>query len=135
MDIGNRHPKRAAEEMNQRNKIHLPFLDGIRGIAILGVFFFHSLHATFGFDNLKWNGIYRDFNVLDSFLALYPFTYGGAGVAIFFVVSGFCIHLRHQRSKDGDWLSFANRRFFRIYPPYLLALLFFSLSRLGALFT
>jgi peptidoglycan/LPS O-acetylase OafA/YrhL len=125
MVFGNRLPKRAAEEMNQRNKIHLPFLDGIRGIAILGVFFFHSLHATFGFDNLKWNGIYRDFNVLDSFLALYPFTYGGAGVAIFFVVSGFCIHLSHQRSKDGGWLSFANRRFFRIYPPYLLALLFF----------
>lgn len=111
--------------MTQSNKIHLPFLDGIRGIAIFSVFLFHSLHATFGFDNLKWNGIFRDFNVSDSFLALYPFTYGGAGVAIFFVVSGFCIHLSHQRSKEGGWLAFANRRFFRIYPPYLLALLVF----------
>ncbi|MEB3317306.1 MAG: acyltransferase [Cyanobacteriota bacterium] len=114
-----------ADEMKQRNKIHLPFLDGIRGIAILGVFFFHALHATFQFDSLKWIGIYRDFNVGDSFLALYPFTYGGSGVAIFFVVSGFCIHLSHQRSQESGWLSFFNRRFFRIYPPYLLALLFF----------
>jgi peptidoglycan/LPS O-acetylase OafA/YrhL len=112
--------------MNQHNKIHLPFLDGIRGLAILGVFLFHSLHATFGFDNLPWRGIYRDFNTSDSFLALYPLTYGGAGVAVFFVVSGFCIHLSHQRSRERSWLSFANRRFFRIYPPYVLALLVFS---------
>ena len=40
----------------------------------------------------------------------------------FFVVSGFCIHLSHQRSKDKGWLLFINRRFFRIYPPYLLAI-------------
>lgn len=111
--------------MNQIHKVHLPFLDGIRGIAILAVFLFHSLGASFGFDKLQWNGLFRDFDTSESFLALYPITYGSAGVAVFFVVSGFCIHLSHQRSKDKGWLSFANRRFFRIYPPYLLAIFLF----------
>jgi len=111
--------------MNPLKKIHLPFLDGIRGIAILAVFLFHSLGASFGFDKLQWDGLFRDFDVSRSFLALYPFTYGSAGVAIFFVVSGFCIHLSHQRSKDKGWLLFANKRFFRIYPPYLLAIFVF----------
>lgn len=107
-------------------KIHLPYLDGIRGIAILGVFLFHSLIASYGFDNLRWNGIFRDFNTSRSFLVLYVFTYGWAGVAIFFVVSGFCIHLSYETSKDKSWSLFAKKRFVRIYPPYFLALLLFS---------
>jgi peptidoglycan/LPS O-acetylase OafA/YrhL len=116
------------------NKVHLPFLDGIRGIAILVVFLFHSLAASFGFGKLPWNGLFPDFDTTRSFLVLYPFTYGSAGVAMFFVVSGFCIHLSHQRSKDKGWLLFANRRLFRIYPPYLLAIaLFFFISPWGSL--
>ena len=104
-----------------RDKEHLPFLDGIRGIAILSVFLFHSLGTSFGFDKLPWAGLFRDFDTSGSFLALYPLTYGHAGVAVFFVVSGFCIHLSHQRSRDKGWACFFNRRFFRIYPPYLVA--------------
>jgi peptidoglycan/LPS O-acetylase OafA/YrhL len=46
------------------------------------------------------------------------------GVAIFFVVSGFCIHLSFQKLKS--WPVFFVKRFFRIYPPYLAALLFFA---------
>ena len=119
--------------MNLNAKIHLPFLDGIRGIAILWVFFFHCLGATFGFDKLPWHGLFRDFDVPNSFLLLLPFSYGYAGVAIFFVVSGFCIHLSHQRSKDKSWALFANKRFFRIYPPYLLAIgIFFFVTPWGA---
>jgi len=106
--------------------IHLPFLDGIRGIAILSVFLFHALGASFGLDALPWNGLFRNFDVSRSFLALYPITYGSAGVAIFIVVSGFCIHLSYERSKDKSWLLFVKKRFFRIYPPYFLALILFS---------
>lgn len=112
--------------MSPMAKIHLPYLDGIRGIAILSVFLFHSLGASFGFDKLQWNGIFRDFDVSRSFLVLYVFTYGWAGVAIFFVVSGFCIHMSYERSKDKSWSLFAKKRFIRIYPPYFLALLLFS---------
>ena len=48
------------------------------------------------------------------------------GVAIFFVVSGFCIHLSFRRGAPGDWRGFFIRRFFRIYPPYFLAVLIFA---------
>lgn len=111
--------------MNRANE-HLPFLDVIRGIAIFAVFLFHSLGASFGFDRLPWDGLFRDFDVLLSFLLLYPLTYGFTGVAAFFVVSGFCIHLSYQRSAQQGWLSFFIRRFFRIYPAYLLAILVFA---------
>lgn len=47
--------------MTPVNKIHLPFLDGLRGLAILSVFLFHGLHATFGYDRLEWSGVYRNF--------------------------------------------------------------------------
>ena len=106
-------------------KIHLPFLDGIRGIAILAVFLFHCLGASYGIDDLPWNGLFRNFEVRNYFMILYPLTYGNAGVAVFFVVSGFCIHLSYKRSEDKRWILFANKRFFRIFPPYILAILVF----------
>ena len=92
----------------------------------MAVFLYHSLGVSFGFDKLPWDGLYRNFDTSKSFLALYPLTYGWSGVSVFFVVSGFCIHLSHQRNKEKGWLSFANSRFFRIYPPYILAILLFS---------
>ncbi len=49
---------------------------------------------------------------------------GGCGVAIFFVVSGFCIHLSHRRSGGSGWPVFFTRRVFRLYPAYLVCLLF-----------
>lgn len=60
---------------------------------------------------------------------------GWAGVALFFVISGFCIHLSYleRRKKSPDislskfaW-SFWYRRFWRIYPPYFAALVAFWL--------
>ncbi len=119
--------------MNRANE-HLPFLDGIRGIAILAVYLYHSLGTSFGFDQLPWVGMFRDFETSRSFLLLYPVTYGFAGVAVFFEVSGFCIHLSHQRSRDKGWGCFFSRRFFRIFPPYLLAVcLFFFIWPWGSL--
>lgn len=110
--------------VDRLDKSRLPYLDGIRGIAILAVFLFHSLKPSFGFFRLEWSGLFPDFNAPISYLLLFPITYGSAGVAIFFVVSGFCIHLSHSRNQNG-WLSFANKRLFRIYPPYLLAIFVF----------
>ncbi|MEO5913120.1 MAG: acyltransferase [Luteolibacter sp.] len=109
-----------------RNDTHIPFLDHIRGIAVLIVFLFHCLGIGYGYDSLKWNGWFYDFNADPTFLALLPLTFGWVGVAIFFVVSGFCIHLSYERSRDKSNAVFFLRRFFRIYPPYLVALLIFS---------
>jgi peptidoglycan/LPS O-acetylase OafA/YrhL len=95
---------------NQRVEI----LDHVRGVAILAVFLFHCLQFPLG-PVVNFSGAGMN-------IVLLPATFGWAGVAVFFVVSGFCIHLSFQR--DGrDWRRFLIRRFFRIYPPYLLALL------------
>ena len=55
------------------------------------------------------------------------FAAGVYGVSIFFVVSGFCIHLSYRRSQDAGWAVFFTRRVFRIYPAYLVSLAFFIL--------
>ncbi len=113
--------------LNPRPEEHITFLDTLRGIAIALVFAFHSLGPSFGVDHLAWSGWLRDFSsVRRSFLALLPASLGWSGVAIFFVVSGFCIHLSHERSRRKGFKVFFIRRFFRIYPPYLLALAFFA---------
>ena len=110
-----------------RHDTHVPFLDHIRGFAILIVFLFHCLMATPGFDPMLWNGWFADFTQMRwPSLLVFPAALGGVGVPIFFVVSGFCIHLSHSRTRQKSIRHFFIRRFFRIYPPYLAALLIFS---------
>jgi len=111
--------------MNESRR-HIDFLDYVRGIAIFSVFLFHSLDWVFHYSSLPWHGWLRDFSVPNSFLVLLPMSFGWAGVAIFFVVSGFCIHFSfYQHGRD--WRSFFVRRFFRIYPPYFFAVLLFGI--------
>jgi peptidoglycan/LPS O-acetylase OafA/YrhL len=104
---------------------HYPFLDGIRGIAILWVFLFHSLGESYGWNHFPWRGWLRSFDEPRSLVLLFPLSLGGLGVAIFFAVSGFCIHLSHVRNREKGWRYFFHRRFFRIYPAYLAAILIF----------
>jgi peptidoglycan/LPS O-acetylase OafA/YrhL len=59
------------------------------------------------------------------FLSLLPLSFGWVGVSIFFVISGFCIHLSFVRNPN--WQKFYIRRFFRIYPPYFFAVILFAL--------
>lgn len=105
---------------------HINFLDHIRGVAILIVFIYHCLAAAYGFDYFKWNGWFLNFDANRSVLAIFPATFGWIGVPIFFVVSGFCIHISHQKSSNKSISSFFARRFFRIYPAYFVAILIFS---------
>ncbi|HXC36779.1 MAG TPA: acyltransferase family protein, partial [Candidatus Acidoferrales bacterium] len=100
--------------MNGSRK-HIELLDYVRAVAIISVLLFHTLGSTFGYEDLPWHGWLRGFSVPVSFLCLLPFSYGGMGVAIFFVVSGFCIHLSFQQ-QGKEWRSFWIRRFWRIYP-------------------
>jgi len=79
-------------------------MDGFRGIAALMVVCFHCGFLPFG----HW------------------------GVILFFVISGYCILASAdscQKQNLGAW-KFAVRRFHRIYPPYLCAVVFFVLTRL-----
>lgn len=120
---------------NTCSEERISFLDHIRGIAILLVLAFHALEPAFGMNTVPFQGWWRDFgSVPKSILPLLPLSFGWAGVAIFFVVSGFCVHLSHQRSKHKELKVFFIRRIFRIVPPYTLALCLFAfvvpLSRL-----
>ena len=108
-----------------RSGEHILFLDHIRGLAIFIVMVYHGLIASHGINRvISWHGWVRNSDNLPFFLQ--PFTAGFLGVAIFFVVSGFCIHLSHEKSKQKGFTVFFVRRFFRIYPPYLLALCLFA---------
>jgi peptidoglycan/LPS O-acetylase OafA/YrhL len=108
----------------------LSSLDLFRGIAIASVFLHHCLTAAFDPWELPWAGWILDFSPNSAnlpALLLYPLSLGAVGVPLFFVISGFCIHLSANRRAAEGPRGFFIRRFFRIYPPYLLALLFFSL--------
>jgi peptidoglycan/LPS O-acetylase OafA/YrhL len=71
-------------------------------------------------------------------------SFGYIGVFLFFVISGFCIHLQWARAKTGGtepeirFGAFWKRRIRRLYPPYIIALLLFLLmmaSTVGINFT
>ncbi len=111
--------------MNQER--HLPFLDTFRGIAILAVVARHTVWSVF--DNLSSvAGAAHHAALAAFFRCLYVISGEGTyGVAIFFVVSGFCINLSYRKSQDTGWGIFYVRRIFRIYPAYLVSLLFFLL--------
>ena len=105
---------------------NIELLDYIRAVAILTVMFDHSLTNVYGYESLPWLGWFRDFSAPISLVYFLPFNFGQMGVAIFFFVSGFCIHLSFQQ-QGRRWGCFFIRRIFRIYPAYLMALLFFTL--------
>lgn len=106
---------------------HLDFLDHLRGVAILFVLLCHTRGESVGNVPVPWHGWFTDFSHYNlTAICLYPLSLGQEGVAIFFAVSGFCIHLSfHQQGQK--WGAFFTRRFFRIYPAYLAALIFFIL--------
>ena len=97
-------------------------VDQLRGLAALAVVVCHlSVSAYLNAPNLDggswpWLGKILGFGYL--------------GVPLFFVISGFCIHLPYARAlatagpepTAPDWKRFFARRFWRLYPPYLAAL-------------
>ena len=100
--------------------IRLRGIDFLRGLGALGVVGFHNIgfgdaagHVPVWFRALR--------SVLDQ---------GHLGVALFFVVSGFCIHQRwaknYANGTDANpaFVEFWKRRIHRLYPPYFVALLF-----------
>jgi peptidoglycan/LPS O-acetylase OafA/YrhL len=125
--------KRATPALTGGN--HVLFLDYLRGLAIFLVFIFHCYQMTFGVGG-QGNPTASQWMQMSPWMwPLLPVSLGWVGVPIFFVISGFCIHLSHARSREKGFKTFFLRRFFRIYPPYLVALLFFALifpfTRLG----
>lgn len=103
--------------MHFRSDVHIPQLDGIRGIAIAMVLVWHYGNLVVQTPNTQW------------FLHSIQFTW--SGVDLFFVLSGFLIGgiLIDARDKPDYWQSFYRKRAFRILPLYLLVLFSFLVFR------
>ncbi len=100
------------------------------GFAALLVAYFHCRQITWiGIQQFHRSGARFDFNTVFSYLT-FPIAWGSAGVPIFFVISGYCIHRGTARKLLAnpaapfafDTGNFLMRRFARIYPVLLAAL-------------
>jgi peptidoglycan/LPS O-acetylase OafA/YrhL len=101
---------------------NLPLIDVLRGLASFWVVLFHvRVDLWVGLREMQ-NGLPAA-NAFDRLMAWFsvPMAFGGSGVMLFFVLSGFCVHLPLAGGKAFSWRPYAARRFFRIYPPYLAA--------------
>lgn len=112
----------------EKKRLYIDWMDELRGAAVLYVLAYHCLFWPFKITQLPWaqDGGFRSLEVPVEFLVLSPISLGWGGVAIFFVVSGFCIHLSYLRTPN--YRIFYWKRFWRIFPPYLIALLLFLTS-------
>lgn len=72
---------------DQKERARLVSVDALRGIAALGVTFFHGLNSV------NFVVAAATPHVLFTLVAL-AFSYGYVGVYLFFVISGFCSTLR-----------------------------------------
>jgi len=104
--------------------LRLRSIDALRGAAALGVVLYHSVDRNPAAVPAGWSGYPQ--------MALqFVSSFGYIGVFLFFVISGFCIHLQWARAKaNGEnpvisFGSFWKRRFRRLYPPYLITLAIF----------
>jgi peptidoglycan/LPS O-acetylase OafA/YrhL len=93
-------------------------LDAFRGVAALGVVFFHY--------TLKYDQHYGHADGL-----WFTFLQGKSGVDLFFMISGFVIYMTLSRTRT--WADFAVSRFSRLYPAYWTALIltFSAVSLVG----
>lgn len=103
---------------SHEQRLRLNYLDGLRGLAALYVVFVHINRYVGEQLPIFW------------LLLGKTLRYGHFAVAIFIVLSGYCLMLPVARSQNGDisggFLDYIKRRAKRILPPYYAAL-FFSL--------
>jgi peptidoglycan/LPS O-acetylase OafA/YrhL len=116
--------------MNE-TKLRLPFegrfesIDALRGIAALGVVMYHATMQSGGLPANIFQWPVKLLQFISSF--------GYIGVFLFFVISGFCIHLQWAKAKSNQqpetirFGTFWRRRIRRLYPPYLIAFSLFLL--------
>ncbi|RFZ82238.1 acyltransferase [Mucilaginibacter terrenus] len=92
-------------------------IDLLRAAAALGVFYYHQHVGSLLAKYTRWQALAHT----DNFGATYA-------VPLFFLLSGYCIHLSNlkylQANKPLPLKEYYIARFLRIYPPYLFALLF-----------
>ncbi|MCX6368963.1 MAG: acyltransferase [Armatimonadetes bacterium] len=98
-------------------KSRLEFLDGLRALAALYVLLHHVRNATF--TDRAYSGTGKGLLNIITF----PLTYGHLAVALFIVLSGYCLMLPVLSREHFEPKTFLLRRAQRILPPYYAALI------------
>jgi peptidoglycan/LPS O-acetylase OafA/YrhL len=104
------------------NSIRLRGLDALRGMAALAIVLFHATDQSLKVvpNNLLHYPVRAiQFAISQTYISVF----------LFFVISGFCIHLQWARKRAGGeekpaipFGAFWKRRIRRLYPPYVIAL-------------
>ena len=108
---GSREARIAKLGEKEKPRVNLRFLDGLRGLSALYVLLYH-LYTPAGLPR-------------SSVLLLSGLRFGHYAVAVFIVLSGYCLMLpvaRGDGTLRGGTLAFIKRRARRILPPYYAAL-------------
>jgi peptidoglycan/LPS O-acetylase OafA/YrhL len=95
----------------------LSFLDILRVFAFISVLIGHKFYGELIYLS-KNESIHLTLRMMADFML--PLCYGGAGVVVFFLVSGYIISHIINRETTAE---FVTRRVFRIYPLYILAVI------------
>ncbi len=99
-------------------------IDALRGAAAFGIVLYHATDQ---------NAVPHNLFQYPVRLVQFAIAQGYITVFLFFVISGFCIHLQWAKAKAAGkepqipFAAFWKRRFRRLYPPYIIALLVFLL--------
>ena len=88
--------------------MRIKYLDGLRGVAVLLVLFFHAY--TRWSEHVPYGNTYANFPL---------FYFGWLGVELFFLISGFVIFMTLYRTDD--FKIFIYKRWLRLFPAMLIA--------------
>lgn len=109
--------------MSQKNDAHrLNELDAVRGLACMTVVIAHHLYVLPAICDSSVN--HGWFLKAIKFTPLRLFYAGHESLVMFFIMSGFVLALPfYDAVRKPNYLKFVIRRIFRIYPPYVMAVL------------
>ena len=107
------------------NSIYLPFIDGIRGVAVLLVLLVHT--SQFVANNIQGRFYFK--------LSELFVNWGARGVQLFFIVSAFTLfnsaQIRNQKDKKSLIIGFYLRRIFRIFPFWIFMVVLMTIIKGG----